>query len=177
MRPAPAHDLVDPGGRPLGVAVLEAVRRLGDDVVGADRRVPVGEVQLTGGDETLGPALKADQAAVDQDVGGLGAVTASVHPDGSADRARYPDSPLESGEAGRRGSSRQHRVGGRSTRPHAVRLDPDAGEAVAEPYAQSVEPAVRDEQVRPLSEYHDRGSRSRRPRQPRARGQRRFPVR
>ena len=156
--------------------MLEAVGRLGDDVVGTDRRVPVGELERLGRDDVLGPSLEADDTAVDKEVRGLRTVAARVHPDGAADRARYPDRPLQPGETGRRGSSRQDRVGGRTARTHAIGFDLDTGEAVGEPHAQSREAGIGDEQVRPLPEHHDRDRGRCRRRQPAVRGPRCCPV-
>ena len=105
--------------------------------------------------EMLAPAQKGDHPAPDQDVGGLGTVPAGVHAHRAADRARYPDRPLEPGEPGRGAAARQHRVGGCPAGAHEGALDLDAREAVREPHAQSCEPTVGDEQVRPLAEHDD----------------------
>ena len=150
----PTDDLADLGLRLSPTPLVEIDLCEQHDVIALHRTPTIGQIELADGPFTRPAAEEVEDADPDEVGGDVRTVTTGVHPHRTTDRARHADRPLEAGEPGRRGTpggDRQERgraEPGSSTR----RIDRDLGERVPELHHEAVEPAVGDEQVRPLAD-------------------------
>ena len=164
---APPDDVAELGLAALGVAGREIERDLGDDLMGCDAGVAVGQPEVPDRDGGVLAPMEIDDAGAPDRRGHVGAVAACVHPHGTTGRPRHPDGPFEARESQTReppcrcGQTR----GAAEAHLGPVRLD--RAERLAEMDDEAGDAGVRDQQIRTPSEHdhprtqngHHRGQR------------------
>ena len=81
-----------------------------DEFIRTQRAPAIPEMELVGGNDASLPHREVDDVGVDHRTLHVGPVASGIHPNGTADRSRHADSPLETGQAvpdGRAGNDRQ----------------------------------------------------------------------
>ena len=118
--------------------------------------MPVGEVEALGAAFDRRTRRQIEDALAHQDGGGVRAVSAGVHPERAAHRARHPHGPFESHQPGGGAAPGDERAWRAGAGAHGRAGDVDGGEAGTGNDHESVEAGVGDEHVRAVAEDQQR---------------------